>query len=375
MGHGRKRTFLDNDNHAQDNGRNKLGDDKGGGFTFMPASTDGGDLSIASIPTSKDNIEQPELAKHENMYIPPLGSSVVISGKSGSGKSTLLANLVKDERFYGKSTEKPNGWFDKIFLFSPTANGDDVQKSLEIPKKYVFTDLEEAPELLEAILDTQQTKLEDGDGADTVPQYLIIFDDIIGDTKFMNTKAFTRCFYQVRHANCTTIICTQHFKRVPKVCRLQANFIFFFQGSAAEVEMVTEEFAPPSYSKREFEKMVMEATKGKFHFFTINMKIGWDKRFRRNLDEFISLDRLKSEDEESDKNTDKGCEKDKENNNTQQNDTSKDCVEDTKVEDRIPNAIATFLRQSKHAQYESQDYGRRAFGAAGGRPNWGGDRY
>ena len=74
------------------------------------------DLAIRPIETSKDKIEQPELAKHENMYIPPLGSSVIISGKSGSGKSTLLANLLLDPRFYGPSDQKPNGWFDKIFL-------------------------------------------------------------------------------------------------------------------------------------------------------------------------------------------------------------------------------------------------------------------
>lgn len=248
-----------------------------------------GDLAIRPIETSKDKIEQPELAKHDNMYIPPLGSSVIMSGKSGCGKSTLLANLLLDARFYGKSEQKPKGWFDKIFLFSPTANGDDIQKSLGIDKKHVFTDLEEAAELLELILDTQQRKLDRADGADKVPQYAIIFDDVIGDTKFMNDKAFTRCFYQVRHVNCTTFICTQHFRKVPKVCRLQANFVFFFQGSAAEVEIVTEEYAPPMYTKKEFMKLVNDATSQRYSFLTINNKEGWDKRFRRNLDEFITL--------------------------------------------------------------------------------------
>ena len=114
------------------------------------------------------------------MYIPPLGSSVVISGKSGSGKSTLLANLLLDGRFYGPGTLKPKGWFEKIFLFSPTANGDDVQKSLNIPKKYVFTDLSEAPAMLDVILSTQQEKLENAEGVDKVPQFAIIFDDVIG---------------------------------------------------------------------------------------------------------------------------------------------------------------------------------------------------
>jgi hypothetical protein len=251
-------------------------------------------LTVAPISTSKDDIDQPPLAKHENMYIPPLGSSVIISGKSGSGKSTLLANLLTDPRFYGGGGEKPKGWFDKVFLFSPTANGDDVQKSLGIPSKYVFTDLDEVPDVLDVILDSQQKKLDDGEGADTVEQYALIFDDVIGHTKFMNEKSFTRCFYQVRHVNCTTFICTQHFRKVPKICRLQANFVFFFQGSGAEVEMIVDEYAPPTYSKNEFREIVNEASGAPFTFLSINMKLGWDRRFRRNLDEFIVLDRLES---------------------------------------------------------------------------------
>ena len=260
-------------------------------------------LDVSPIETSKDKIEQPFLAEHEKMFIPPLGSSVIISGKSGSGKSTLLANLMKDERFYGPSKEKPAGWFDKVFLFSPTANGDDVQKSLNIPKNHVFTDLDEAPQLLQVILDTQQTKLDKGAGADKVPQYCIIFDDVIGDTKFMNEKSFSRCFYQVRHVNCTTFICTQHFMRVPKVCRLQANFVFFFQGSASEVHIITDDFAPPLYSKNEFASLVADATGEKYSFLTVNMKVGWDLRFRKNLDEFIILKRLGNPDGESRKDT------------------------------------------------------------------------
>jgi len=247
------------------------------------------DVSIRSLPTKKDKIKQPELSKKENnMIIPPLGSSVLISGKSGSGKSTLLANLILDKRFY-------KGWFDKIFLFSPTANGDDIQKSLKIPQNHVFTDLEEAPDLLEVILRSQKEALE-STGADKAKQYAIIFDDVIGDTRFMNTKEFTQCFYQVRHVCCTTFICTQHFTRVPRICRLQANFIFYFAGSMSEVEILVEEFAPPMMSKKEFRELVIEATSGEYEFLTINMKVGWDTRFRRNLGELIDSKKYASED-------------------------------------------------------------------------------
>lgn len=240
------------------------------------------DLQIRPVETSKDKIKQPPLAKHKLMYIPPIGSSVLICGKSGSGKSTLLQNFLTEERFY-------KGFFDKTFLISPTANGDDVQRSMNIDKKYVCTDLDEAPDFIEAILNAQQQKL-DRSSADRVPQYCIIFDDVIGNTKFMNEKAFTRCFYQVRHVNCTTFICTQHFKKVPRVCRLQANFIFFFEGSLTEVDTVAEEFAPPNVHPDTFKRIVTEATSEDYSFLTINMKVPPRIRFRKRLDHFIPIE-------------------------------------------------------------------------------------
>jgi hypothetical protein len=269
-------------------------------FTFRRHATYG----ISQIATAKDKIEQPDAASDEKMYIPPLGSAMIISGKSGSGKSTLLANLIKDERFYGPTSDHPDGWFDKIFLFSPTANGDDIQRSLGIPANHVFTNLEDAPELLDLILDTQQQKI-DKTTADKVPQFAIIFDDVIGDVKFMNSKQFQKCFYQIRHVNCTTFICTQHFNRVPRLCRLQANFVFFFQGSQSEVETIVDNYAPPMYTKREFREMINDATNERYTFLTINMKVGWDLRFRRNLDEFIGLDRVTGETPDDHGTTDK----------------------------------------------------------------------
>ena len=269
------------------------------GFHWEDQS-EGRDLSVKEVPTSKDQIAQPDLAKHENMYIPPLGSSVIICGKSGSGKSTLLQRLLTDGRFYGPTPERPNGWFAKTFLFSPTADGDDVQRALGIDEKYVFTDLEDAVEYLEVILKTQEEKLKGGGKADKVDQFCVIFDDIIGDKAFMNEKAFTQCFYMVRHRNITTFLCTQHFTRVPRICRLQANFVFFFQGSASEVETITEEYAPPQYTKKEFAIMVTQATAPKYSFLTVNMKNSWTQRFRRGFGDFIVLDRLLCrEDEDS----------------------------------------------------------------------------
>jgi len=246
-----------------------------------PTSGDASRYKIERKATSKDDIVNPP--EVEAGIIPPLGSSLLLCGKSGSGKSTLLASLINDDngRFY-------TGRFDKMFLFSPTAEGDDVQGQYGIDPKYVFTDLEDAPELLTLIHDSQRSKLKETT-SDKAPQYAIIFDDVIGDLRFMNSKPFTQCFYQTRHVNCTTFICTQHFKRVPRICRMQANFICFFRGGQSEVELIAEEFAPPGVTKREFMQIIDNTLREPFAFFTINMKVPWEDRFRRNLYPIIPI--------------------------------------------------------------------------------------
>lgn len=244
---------------------------------------------IKKRQTHKDEIENPPEVEEE--IIPPLGSSLLLCGKSGSGKSTLLASFLNDEekRFY---TDR----FDKMFLFSPTAEGDDIQKQYGIEERFVYTDLSDAPDLIRLIHDSQREKVKEM-GAHRAPQYAIIFDDVIGDSKFMNSKEFTQCFYQTRHVNCTTFICTQHFKRVPRVCRMQANFICFFRMGQSEVEMVAEEFSPPRMHKKEFMKVIDDATRKPFSFFTINMKVDWETRFRYNLHPVIPLNGMQDDED------------------------------------------------------------------------------
>jgi excinuclease UvrABC ATPase subunit len=86
----------------------------------------------------------------------PRGKFIVVTGVSGSGKSTLLASLINDDkkRFY-------TGKFDKMFLFSPTAEGDDIQKQYGIDKKYVFTNLSDAHMFIKTIHETQKKKIKE----------------------------------------------------------------------------------------------------------------------------------------------------------------------------------------------------------------------
>lgn len=249
-------------------------------------------LTIHKVETSKDLIEQPELASLELKLIPSRGHSVIINGASGSGKSTLLANYATNPNFFGPSKERPRGWFDKIFLFSPTADGDDVQRSLNIPKQNVCTDMDEAPDWIETIFRSQKQKLAGGGKAHIAPQYWFIFDDVIGETQLLTNRQFLKCWYMIRHNNGTTTACTQHYKRLPKVCRQQASFIHFFAGNQAEVQQIVDDFAPPLYSKREFADIVTMATLNPYDFLTVCIKVPWPYRFRFNLGKIIVLDRL-----------------------------------------------------------------------------------
>jgi hypothetical protein len=242
------------------------------------------DLSIKQINTEKDKVKQPPLAKHKLGIIPKFNSSLLLIGKSGSGKSTLLANLVSDKRFYGDKC------FDLTFLISPTGEADDIQKSIKIPPNQVFTDImgDGIPAL--AAIQAHQEKDIKENGAAKAKRILIIFDDVIGNEKFMREPAFVKSFIACRHYNCTTILCSQHFTRVPRVCRLQANYCAFFAVSNSEAELLAEEHGPPQMHKKQFLKMIDDTLKDPYSFLGINLKQPWETRFRKNLNEVINLD-------------------------------------------------------------------------------------
>jgi len=243
------------------------------------------DYKILPVPTSKDSIKQPELAK--NLVIAPIGSSIILVGKSGSGKTTLLYRLLMDKQFYNK-----NEYFKKIFLISPSGESDDIQKALNIPPSCVFTDLTIAIDALQKIMKHQEDSIKKH-GAAKSSQFAVIFDDVIGNTKFMNAPEFTKSFIACRHFGLTTFLCSQHLRRIPRVCRLQAAVLYLFAVSAAEAEVLAEEQAPPGIHKKNFIRMVDDVLKEKYSFLTIMLKSPWNERFRSGLAMVIDLNNYK----------------------------------------------------------------------------------
>ena len=234
-------------------------------------------LKIEPLETAKTKIPQRPLMKAD--IIPRHPSSCLFNGSSGSGKSTLLLNLLTRKNMLG-------GYFNDIYLFSPTGGSDDLFKHLKIKKSNIITDIE--PARLQSILDKQERTIEEK-GIEKARRVLIIFEDIQGNAQFMRSKPFLRSFIANRHFGISTWLCGQSFTKTPRACRLQANNIFYFPGSGSEKQLICDEFAPPNMSKREFEELLNYATGEKYSFLHINMRVHPETRYRRNLDEVLAL--------------------------------------------------------------------------------------
>lgn len=216
-------------------------------------------LEVKEVETSKSKIRQPPDAEHEN--IPALGSGSIVCGRTGSGKSVLLSNLL----------QRYKGYVKRYVLISPTAKIDDIAKSFNVKAEDRIEDLKEAVDFLQALMDEQAGKLEKRDN-DKVDQIIVILDDVVGDSHFLNSPQFTRIFVGGRHFNLTTFLATQSWTAIPRKVRLQAVNIFMFAASNSEVGILYEEFAPPGVERKRFTKMFLWATKEAYSFLYINLR-------------------------------------------------------------------------------------------------------
>lgn len=239
--------------------------------------------AITPLPTEKDKIYNPPAALAD--IIPRVTSNVIFCGSSGSGKSTLLVSLLLKPQFY------PEGTFDRIVLISPTCKSDDIQKQLHhlIDPEDLIDDLKDAGKFLEELMEEQRGIIE-SEGAAAAPRVCVIFDDCVANKEFTKLPVFTKCFIASRHYGFTTMICSQSWTQVPRRCRLQAQNVFFFPGSNSEQEVLSEEVSPPGFAKRRCMNLIAFATEGPYNFLHFNRRVPIHERYRKNLDQIISLD-------------------------------------------------------------------------------------
>ncbi len=138
----------------------------------------------------------------------------VVSGSKGSGKSTVVLNALKHH--YRKK-------FDKIFLISPTAQGDSkfrkLVRELEDDGR-VFSDMDE---------ETLQSIIEQVEGSSPDELNCIIFDDCLSSFKKTQQKSlFHKLTTTCRHLRCMLIITTQRYRSLPTLLRANTDVVSFF---------------------------------------------------------------------------------------------------------------------------------------------------
>lgn len=240
-------------------------------------------VAIPDDPTQL--IKQPQAA--EQGICPKVPFRLLCSGASGSGKSNCARWIL--DRYY-------NGVWDRIIMLSPTAGLDPMWKDLKGMRK---RDIHERPKasVLKNLLDKKERDVKRL-GKGRAPHTLLILDDCIAESKFMNSPTFLRLFVRGRHANISTIVLTQSYVKVPRSSRIQCSHVVFFPSLSTEIERLYAEYGTHHLSKNAFFALVKEATEpneSETHpFLYIDRYAPIDKRYRRNLDMALNIDAFAS---------------------------------------------------------------------------------
>lgn len=243
-------------------------------------------LTIGKAVKGDPVIAQPEAS--ELGLVPKVAFRFMVSGPSNSGKTNLCRYML--DKYYVKAPGQ--SFFDRIYLFSPTAKLDPVWKDLEgLRPSDRITELDASGTArLSEVFDNglRRTKAM---GKDRAPHELIIFDDAIASTKFLNSEYFLKVFVAGRHGNLSCMVLTQSYIKVPRSVRMQVTGLFMFPSRVTEIIRLAEEHGPISMSTSDFIEMVKYAiTKTeteKYPFFMIDTNQPEESRFRRCLNEVL----------------------------------------------------------------------------------------
>ena len=240
---------------------------------------------VKAIETKKSKI--PMLGVQKVGIIPKTNTTSLIIGRTGSGKSQLLLNLLTRKEFFGKSKKYKKGYFSQIHIYSPTAKSDDIYEKLELNDEFLHTSL--STEELRTLMDKQKKDVIDK-GSDKTDRVCLVFDDILGNPKFLKSEEFQETIIANRHYNFTVFILTQSYKHVPRKVRNQARYIFYFAGNENENLILAEDIAPPKFSRKDTVELIHFATEEKFNFIYVNTsEPNWSIRYRRNLTDIIDI--------------------------------------------------------------------------------------
>lgn len=232
-------------------------------------------LKINKIDTDKDQIE----LNNNHHMIPRHPFRLTVVGASGSGKTNLIANLLSRTEFY-------DGYFDKVYVFSPTVNVDKIWRSVNITKAYEdFTNFSKD---LKEILDVQAHNVE-MKGIKRAPRVMICIDDFAEIKQVANAEPMKTLFTKSRHWNISAILGTQKYKALDRFVRLNSSDVILFAPiNEGELTQMSEELSK-FMKKKQFINLVETTTSEPYQFLYIRTYEQKDKRYRKGFNEIISI--------------------------------------------------------------------------------------
>ena len=204
-------------------------------------------------------------------YCPVHPARILITGSTALGKTNLLCNLIYD---YLKWT--------KLYI-----NAKDLSEP-------AYTTLREACELVQyknknRPLDTfyhfnnLTENIVSVDELDPKERNLIVFDDFITDPKAH--PKINDLFIRSRKKNATIIYLSQSYFSVPKIVRLQCNYLIFFKiRDSREIGTIHQNYNA-GLDKQTFCQVFNAATKDPYSFLLLDNCTTDDQlKVRKNLD-------------------------------------------------------------------------------------------
>lgn len=169
----------------------------------------------------------------------------LICARKGQGKTSLLMNALKNKDMY-------KGYYDNIFIISPTMQDDDkcsklvkeIEKDGNYYERLNNTTLDEIVEKIKSFNDEFDTK-EEG----RIQSNLIIADDCLSDLPKSTQKlqTFNKLVISLRHLKTDMWISTQKLKACSTLVRNNTDMITMYRtDSTSERKAFEDEFSCPS---------------------------------------------------------------------------------------------------------------------------------
>ncbi len=214
--------------------------------------------------------------------------NLLIIAQKGSGKSTVLINLVE---FY-------SGYFDELFIISPTLMNDDnwkeAFKSKRVPRPKPSNYFHKYDEkVLQQIWNDIQGMNDDEDMLykDKLKTHFI-FDDVVGEIpKGTRNSVILQMARTHRHLAVNSTIVSQEWITMDRTIRKNASgYIFFFSGNQKERDGIINEMGG-FMGKYRFERMWNHCCSKPFGFLFINCdntKIDGEPAYYSNFKERLN---------------------------------------------------------------------------------------